>query len=68
MESAAAMSLLLAGGTIALHATDADAHWLLDLTGDIIAWRRADEPAVAGPEVTGDNALVTFWLERVGFG
>jgi uncharacterized protein (TIGR03083 family) len=39
--------LLAPGRTIGLHATDADAHWLLDLTGDIIAWRRADEPAVA---------------------
>jgi hypothetical protein len=39
--------LLAPGHTIGLHATDTDAHWLLDLTGDVIAWRRADEPAAA---------------------
>ena len=39
--------LLAPGRTIGMHATDIDAHWLLDLTGDVIAWRRADEPAVA---------------------
>jgi uncharacterized protein (TIGR03083 family) len=44
--------LLAPGRTIGLHATDADAHWLLDLTGALIAWRRTDEPAtvaVRGP-------------------
>jgi len=80
--------LLAPGRTIGLHATDTDAHWLLDLTGDVIAWRRADEPAAAeilapvtdllltiyrrrpaaGLDVTGDAALVDFWLERVAFG
>ena len=39
--------LLAPGRTIGLHATDTDAHWLLDLTGEVIAWRRADEPAAA---------------------
>jgi uncharacterized protein (TIGR03083 family) len=80
--------LLAPGRTIGLHATDTDAHWLLDLTGDVIAWRRADEPAAAevrapvtellltiyrrrpvtGLHMTGDSALVDFWLERVAFG
>jgi uncharacterized protein (TIGR03083 family) len=80
--------LLAPGRTIGLHATDTDAHWLLDLTGDVIAWRRTDERAaaeirapvtdlllavyrrrpVSGPDVTGDAALVDFWLERVAFG
>jgi uncharacterized protein (TIGR03083 family) len=80
--------LLAPGRTIGLHATDTDAHWLLDLTGDTIAWRRADEPAAvairapvtnllltiyrrrpaSGVDVTGDAALVAFWLERVAFG
>jgi uncharacterized protein (TIGR03083 family) len=80
--------LLAPGRTIGLHATDTDAHWLLDLTGDVIAWRRADEPAAAeicapvtelllaiyrrrpvgGLDVTGDEELVDFWMERVGFG
>jgi hypothetical protein len=80
--------LLAPGRTIGLHATDTDAHWLLDLTGDVIAWRGADEPAaaeirapvtdllltiyrrrpIAGLDVTGDAALVDFWLARVAFG
>jgi uncharacterized protein (TIGR03083 family) len=78
--------LLAPGRTIGLHATDTDAHWLLDLTGDVITWRRADEPAateIRAPvtdlllmiyrrrpvdTVTGDAALVDFWLERVAFG
>ena len=48
--------LLGPGRTIHLHATDAapgtEAEWLVDLTGDTIAWRRADEKAavaVRGP-------------------
>ncbi|MDT5282089.1 MAG: hypothetical protein QOJ20_3284 [Mycobacterium sp.] len=80
--------LLAPGRTIGLHATDTDAHWLLDLTGDVIAWRRADGQAAAeirapvtdllltiyrrrpveGLQVSGDAALIDFWLERVGFG
>jgi hypothetical protein len=80
--------LLAPGRTIGLHATDTDAHWLLDLTGYVIVWRRADEPAAAeirapvtdllltiyrrrpaaGLDVTGDAALVDFWLARVAFG
>jgi len=39
--------LLGPGRTIGLHATDTGGHWLLDLTGDAIAWRRGDEPASA---------------------
>jgi len=39
--------LLGPGRTIGLHATDAGTDWLLDLTGDTITWRRADEPAAA---------------------
>lgn len=37
---------------IGLHATDTGDRWVLDLTGDAIAWRRGDEPAsarVSGP-------------------
>ena len=40
--------LLGPGRTIGLHATDIGSHWLLDLTGDGIAWRRSDEPTAAG--------------------
>jgi uncharacterized protein (TIGR03083 family) len=80
--------LLAPGRSIGLHATDLDAHWLLDLTGDVIAWRRADEAAtadvrapvtdlllmiyrrrrVSGLTVNGDDELLHFWLDRVGFG
>jgi uncharacterized protein (TIGR03083 family) len=86
--------LLGPGRTIALHATDAGAthaaDWLVDLTGDVINWRRSAEPAAvtvdaplttlllllygrvtpatAGVEVSGDAALLDFWLERVSFG
>jgi uncharacterized protein (TIGR03083 family) len=45
--------LLGPGRTIHLHATDAaDAEWLIDLTGDVITWRRTHEKAavaVRGP-------------------
>jgi hypothetical protein len=48
--------LLGPGRTIHLHATDVDkdrsAEWLVDLTGDTVAWRRAHEKAavaVRGP-------------------
>jgi uncharacterized protein (TIGR03083 family) len=82
--------LLGKGRTIGLHATDTGTYWLLDLTGDVIKWRRSGEQGAAGLrgpvadllltmyrrvpvesgrlEVTGDAALVDFWLERVGFG
>ena len=39
--------LLEPGSTIGLQATDSDGTWLLDLTGDVITWRRADEPSAA---------------------
>jgi uncharacterized protein (TIGR03083 family) len=86
--------LLGAGRTIALHAADAGparaSDWLVDLTGDVITWRRSSEPAAAtvdaplttllllvygrvtpaaaGVVVSGDDALLDFWLERVSFG
>lgn len=86
--------LLGPGRTIHLHATDtapeSAAEWVVDLTGEVIAWRRAHEKsavAVRGPltdlllviyrrrsarsagiEVFGDDDLLDFWLERVGYG
>jgi uncharacterized protein (TIGR03083 family) len=39
--------LLGPGRRIGLHATDTGEHWLLDLTGDAITWRRGDEAAAA---------------------
>ncbi len=44
--------LLGPGRTIGLHATDTVADWLLDFTGDAIAWSRSDDvtsAAVCGP-------------------
>jgi uncharacterized protein (TIGR03083 family) len=82
--------LLGPGRTIGLHAIDTDVDWLLDFTGDVIAWHRSDDAAAAdmrgsvtellltiyrrmplhsgAVEVTGDDRLVDFWLDRVGFG
>ena len=85
--------LLGAGRTLRLRAGDIeqerDAGWLVDLTGDVITWRRSDEPAAvtleaplnellllvygrlrpaeAHAEVSGDEGLLDFWMERVGF-
>ena len=39
--------LLGQGRTIGLQATDAGTGWLLDLTGDVIAWRRSGEQDAA---------------------
>lgn len=39
--------LLGPGRTIGLHATDTDDHWVLDFTGDVIAWRGGVEPVPA---------------------
>jgi uncharacterized protein (TIGR03083 family) len=56
--------LLAPGRTIGLHATDTDAHWLLDLTGDVIAWRRADEPAAAEIRAPVTDLLLTIYRRR----
>jgi uncharacterized protein (TIGR03083 family) len=56
--------LLAPGRTIGLHATDADAHWLLDLTGDAIAWRRADEPAAAEVRGPVTDLLLAIYRRR----
>lgn len=40
--------------TVRLHATDADATWVMDMTGEHYTWRRADEQAkvsVSGPAI-----------------
>ena len=56
--------LLAPGRTIGLHATDTDAHWLLDLTGDVIAWRRADEPAAAEIRGPVTDLLLAIYRRR----
>ena len=56
--------LLAPGRTIGLHATDKDAHWLLDLTGDVIAWRRADESAAAEIRGPVTDLLLAIYRRR----
>ena len=56
--------LLAPGRTIGLHATDTNAHWLLDLTGNVIAWRRADEPATAEVRAPVTELLLMIYRRR----
>jgi uncharacterized protein (TIGR03083 family) len=56
--------LLASGRTVGLHATDTDAHWLLDLTGDLIAWRRADEAAAAEIRAPATDLLLMIYRRR----
>ena len=56
--------LLAPGRTIGLHATDTDAHWLLDLTGDVIEWRRADEHAAAEIRASVTDLLLAMYRRR----
>jgi hypothetical protein len=52
------------GRTIGLHATDTDAHWLLDLTRDVITWQRADEQAAAEIRAPVTDLLLTIYRRR----
>ena len=56
--------LLGPGRTIGLHATDTDAHWLLDLTGEVITWRRCDELAAAGIRAPVTDLLLAVYRRR----
>ena len=47
--------------TIGLHATDTGNAWLLDFTGDVIAWRRSDEPTAAGMRGPVTDLLLTTY-------
>jgi uncharacterized protein (TIGR03083 family) len=61
--------LLGAGRTIGLAATDVDAHWLVDLTGELIRWRPArEEAAVAVHGSLTDLLLVTYKRRPVNGG
>ena len=53
--------LLDPGRKIGLHATDTGADWLLDLTGDVIAWRRSDEPTTAAMRGPVTDLLLTIY-------
>ena len=50
--------------TIGLHATDTQSDWLVDLTGDVILWRRSDEPTTAGMRGPVTDLLLTIYRRR----
>ena len=56
--------LLAPGRTIGLHATDTNADWLLDLTGDEITWRRSDETAAADIRAAVTDLLLMMYRRR----
>ena len=56
--------LLAPGRTIGLHATDIDAHWLLDLIGDVIAWRRADKTSAVAVKAPVTDLLLMVYRRR----
>jgi hypothetical protein len=47
--------------TIGLHATDTDAGWLLDFTGDVIAWRRSGDATAACLRGSVTDLLLTIY-------
>ncbi|MGO1057213.1 maleylpyruvate isomerase family mycothiol-dependent enzyme [Crossiella sp. CA198] len=83
-------ALLAPGRTLAFEATDADAAWFVDLTGEVIVSGRGRGAAAVtvrapltdlllalyrrkpfsgnGITVSGDTALLEFWLTHIGFG
>ena len=56
--------LLGSGRTVGLRATDTGAHWLLDLTGDTIIWRRTAEAATADIRVPVADLLLLIYRRR----
>ncbi|MGH9038341.1 MAG: maleylpyruvate isomerase family mycothiol-dependent enzyme, partial [Acidimicrobiia bacterium] len=60
--------LLGPGRTLHFHATDtapeAAAEWLVDLTGDAIAWRRAHEPAAVTVRAPLTDLLLVIYRRR----
>ncbi|GAA2827376.1 maleylpyruvate isomerase family mycothiol-dependent enzyme [Crossiella cryophila] len=83
-------ALLGPGRTLAFAATDVDAAWFVDLTGEVIVSGRGRGAAAVtarapltdlllalyrrkpfagnGIAVSGDTALLAFWLTHIGFG
>ncbi|MFI6767881.1 maleylpyruvate isomerase family mycothiol-dependent enzyme [Streptomyces sp. NPDC050355] len=61
-------ALLGPGRTLHFHATDtppaAAAHWLVDLTGDTLAWRRAQEPAAVSVSAPLTDLLLLVYGRR----
>jgi len=60
--------LLGPGRTVHLHATDTDpelhAEWVLDLTGDVITWRRAHEKSVVAVRGPITELLLVIYRRR----
>ncbi|WP_112239207.1 maleylpyruvate isomerase family mycothiol-dependent enzyme [Kribbella monticola] len=56
--------LLGPGRTLHFHATDTQADWLVDLTGDVIAWRHADEEAAVAVRGTVLDLLLLIYKRR----
>ncbi|MFG3116534.1 maleylpyruvate isomerase family mycothiol-dependent enzyme [Streptomyces sp. NPDC048197] len=61
-------ALLAPGRTLHFHATDtppeAAADWLVDLTGDALAWRRAKEPAAVSVSAPLTDLLLLIYGRR----
>jgi uncharacterized protein (TIGR03083 family) len=53
--------LLGPGRTLALEATDADAAWFVDLTGDVIVWRRSRDEAAVGVRAPLQDLLLGIY-------
>jgi uncharacterized protein (TIGR03083 family) len=64
--------LLGPGRTVHLHATDtaplASAEWVIDLTGDTIAWRRAHEKAAVAVRAPLTDLLLVVYKRRTARG
>jgi uncharacterized protein (TIGR03083 family) len=56
--------LLGPGRTIRLHATDVPADWIVDLTGDGLAWRRSDEAAAVTVSAPLTDLLLILYRRR----
>ena len=60
--------LLGPGRTLGFEATDTEAAWFVDLTGDVIVWRRGTDPTPAAAAVRGsltDLLLVIYRRKAV---
>jgi hypothetical protein len=56
--------LLGPGRTLHFHATDTDAEWLVDLTGDRIVWRHAHAKAAVAARGTVLDLLLVIYKRR----
>ncbi|MDG4666848.1 maleylpyruvate isomerase family mycothiol-dependent enzyme [Mycobacterium sp. 236(2023)] len=56
--------LLGPGRTIGLHATDTHDDWLLDFTGDALAWRHGSEPTAAALSGPVTDLLLVLYRRR----